>query len=574
MQALQIGNINASNVLLNAEANLNIIDKDSDTCLHRAVRGWCNKEILQSVIRCCANVNATNKSSVTALRLAYQMGNKDAISELLKAEADPNIVDEVGETCLHTAIRSKCSSNNLKALITHRADVNVTNKNSVTALRLACQTGNEDAVSELLKAGADPNIVDEAGETCLHTAIRSKCSPNNLEALITHFADVNATNKNSETALRLAVQMKHSDAIIVLLEAGADSNIEDKKDYTYLRKVVGNMFYEGMLYHAIRYHNRGMNAATNITSTALRVTCQLGDVAVISILLQTGVDFHTVDDRDVDGDTCLHKAVRYNCNSEVLQAIINPSIVSDSVIHSAVRDYDEHLSDFILRKWEHLRWKKWHRNGGYVNTTNKHNETALVLVCEKGNTDAINVLLDAGADHNISDELGETWIHHVIDGTCKKETIQIMIEHGADVNAMNKHDETALMRACTKGHIGTINILLSVGADPNVADTDGNTCLHIALRHSYSKEDLQAIIGHGAQVDATKKLDEATFEAASEKKTVGAVNVRLNTTNKNHQTAYMLACDQGNTDAMSALVNAGADPSFRFYVYTARHLSR
>ena len=35
----------------------------------------------------------------------------------------------------------------------------------------------------------------------------------------------------------------------------------------------------------------------------------------------------------------------------------------------------------------------------------------------------------------------------------------------------------------------------------------------------------------------------------------------VNSTNKNHQTAYMLACDQGNIDAMCALLKAGADPN-------------
>ena len=36
--------------------------------------------------------------------------------------------------------------------------------------------------------------------------------------------------------------------------------------------------------------------------------------------------------------------------------------------------------------------------------------------------------------------------------------------------------------------------------------------------------------------------------------------VPVNATNKNQQTAYMWACDQGNIDAMCALLKAGADP--------------
>ena len=54
-----------------------------------------------------------------------------------------------------------------------------------------------------------------------------------------------------------------------------------------------------------------------------------------------------------------------------------------------------------------------------------------------------------------------------------------MTEHGAD--AMNKRNKTALMRACAKGHIRIINLLLSCGGDPNIADNDGDTSLHIAL---------------------------------------------------------------------------------------------
>ena len=166
MQALQVGNINAINVLLNAKADPNI-DKDGDTCLHRAVRGQCSKEILQSVICYGVNVNATNKNSVTALKLAYQMGNEDAISELLKAGADPNIVDEAGETCLHTAIRSKCSQKHVEALITQGADVSAKNGNSETALRLAVQMKYSDAVIVLLKAGADLGIETDIDENDL-----------------------------------------------------------------------------------------------------------------------------------------------------------------------------------------------------------------------------------------------------------------------------------------------------------------------------------------------------------------------------------------------------------------------
>ncbi|MCK7510253.1 MAG: ankyrin repeat domain-containing protein [Desulfobacterales bacterium] len=42
-------------------------------------------------------------------------------------------------------------------LIAHKADVNAVDKDEVTALMIACEKGNVDLVSALLKAGADVN---------------------------------------------------------------------------------------------------------------------------------------------------------------------------------------------------------------------------------------------------------------------------------------------------------------------------------------------------------------------------------------------------------------------------------
>ena len=81
--------------------------------------------------------------------------------------------------------------------------------------------------------------------------------------------------------------------------------------------------------------------------------------------------------------------------------------------------------------------------------------------------------------------------------------------------------------------------LLRSGADTSTADVFGDTYLHKVLNREYlsleyDHEALQILLDHGVPVNAT---------------------------NKNYQSAYMLACHQGNIDAMYALVNAGADPN-------------
>ena len=117
-----------------------------------------------------------------------------------------------------------------------------------------------------------------------------------------------------------------------------------------------------------------------------------------------------------------------------------------------------------------------------------------MLASKKGNIDAINVLLSAGADQTIEDADGNTWIHYAVYGDCSKDVLQSIIDRGADVNATNKRNVTALMRASEKGNIDAINVLLSAGADKTIEDVDGNTWIHYAVYRDCSKDVLQSII--------------------------------------------------------------------------------
>ena len=75
------------------------------------------------------------------------------------------------------------------------------------------------------------------------------------------------------------------------------------------------------------------------------------------------------------------------------------------------------------------------------------------------------------------------------------------------MNATSKQKKTALTWACEKGNVNTINVLLNAGANPNIADVHGDTCLHHASRNDCCTEVLQAIISHGVDVNETNKMN-------------------------------------------------------------------
>ena len=221
------------------------------------------------------------------------------------------------------------------------------------------------------------------------------------------------------------------------------------------------------------------------------VASKKGNVDAIKVLLSAGAD-RTI--KDVDGNTWIHYAVHGDCSKEVLQSIID--------------------------------------QGADVNITNKRNVTSLMVASNKGNVDAIKVLLSAGADRTIQDVDGDAWIHYAFLGDCRKEVLQTIIDQGAHVNITNKHNVTSLMVASNKGNVDAINVLLSAGADRTIKDVVGNTWIHYAVHGDCSKEVLQSIIDHGADV---------------------------NITNKRNVTSLMLASKKGNVDATNVLLSAGAD---------------
>jgi hypothetical protein len=82
--------------------------------------------------------------------------------------------------------------------------------------------------------------------------------------------------------------------------------------------------------------------------------------------------------------------------------------------------------------------------------------------------------------------------------------VKKLLEKGADVNAVNKDGETALMWASDKGHTEVAKLLIEKGADVNVADKSGTTALIWA-----------SLAGHTEIVKLLK-----TVTSAKEEKTV------------------------------------------------------
>jgi ankyrin repeat protein len=90
---------------------------------------------------------------------------------------------------------------------------------------------------------------------------------------------------------------------------------------------------------------------------------------------------------------------------------------------------------------------------------------------------------------------------------CIIRVIDVLVKHGADINARTISGFTALHGACEFGYSEVATYLLEHGADVNALDNGGDTPLHIAAASlDFDAERavrlIRILIAHGAKIDA------------------------------------------------------------------------
>src|SRR5437870_734100 len=101
--------------------------------------------------------------------------------------------------------------------------------------------------------------------------------------------------------------------------------------------------------------------------------------------------------------------------------------------------------------------------GASVDTRDKRGSTLLMHAAAFGSVEAVKLLLDAGADVNAKNSVDASAL---IWGAADAAKARMLIEKGADVNAKSKLGRTPLLVAATcDGCTETVRLLISKGAD-------------------------------------------------------------------------------------------------------------
>ena len=194
---------------------------------------------------------------------------------------------------------------------------------------------------------------------------------------------------------------------------------------------------------------------------------------------------------------------------------------------------------------------------------------ALIIAAWAGLTEIVQLLLEHGADINVRDESDGTALQETSNSpNAGAEMVQLLVERGADVNAQGGEYYTALQAACDSGSEKVVQLLLEKGADVNAQGGHYGTALQAAC-YSGSEKAVQLLLEKGADVNTQGGHYGTALQAACFSGFEKAVQLLLekgadvNAQGGYYGTALQAAAYNGQADTTQLLLESGADANIQ-----------
>lgn len=468
---------------------------------------------------------------------------ENSFSDVQNALDNGAEVDEIannGETALILAIREHRNRYIVELLVENGANVNAVTSAGDTALIFAINVAENErelAIAELLlENGADVNAKDVNGETALIHSLRklrdgriNNRTKDIIKQLLENGANVNAVSSTGDAALILAINVTtespgNAEIAELLLEKGADVNAKDANGET--AAIIAES--KGLSSLAFWFWAEREKGNPNAD---LYIAARQGSLEGVQKALNNGAD---VNARFTYEFLQVRAKNEYRAFWEDETALIRAS--------------DEGWLDIV---------KLLLKYGADPDLLDGRGFTALMHAAIGEELEIAKILIENGANVDVRSYNGDPWINK--DGNTALMTLsslteiwndpdskvveitELLLNHGADVNAINDDGETALMLASKQLRVNSVKTLLAYGADVNIKNNDGYTAI------SYTKES-----GH---------FDRIPQNIDKEAKIIELLQRKWDNSTPNEDLLY--AVTDGDIEAARKALARGADANFR-----------
>ncbi|CAG8950960.1 hypothetical protein HYFRA_00006357 [Hymenoscyphus fraxineus] len=470
---------------------LEVRDRDGHTPLALvAKRG--DERMTRMFLDLGADVNTVNDDNCTPLELAAANSHETVVKQLLEKGAE---IQGKGEMrTFRSALQGAVFGGRLslvRVLIASGADINTRHEYYGTPLQEAAALETDDIAMLLIESGAEINTpCGRDGSALQAAAYRGHRSL--IRVLLERGADVNAQGGEYGNALQAAAiyGIGHIDIIKLLLASGADINAVGGAYGTVLQAVLlpGNE----ALIQLLLDHGADVNIQAGEFGNAIMSAAMSGDEGIVRMLIEKGADIHAVAGEygntlqaavlsgngalveflleiGVDVNvrcgkygTALQAAVI--CKPELAETLLKwkadvniPGTEYGNPLYAAVSLGRNDLISRILERGANVNMK-----------VERHLSTlfskVLQQAAKKGDTKVVKQLLAYGAEVNAVDETYGTALK-IASTSGFKEVAEMLLDSGADVNLTGP-----LRAAAVGGHREVVELLINRGADSDPND--------------------------------------------------------------------------------------------------------
>jgi len=498
MTASLNGYADAVKVLIDAGAKILGRDADGVTPLMNAAESGELEvvkvlvEKLKSMEGGTANLDAVSTTGYTALIIAAAQGRTSVVEYLLQSGADPNLAS--GDSKV-SALMYAASSNHVDAMkaimASDKVDIEARHSNMGTALLEAATSGAGEAVRALVDAGAEVDVKDRDGVTPL-MAVASNADRDAQRAVLAKVQEkyqgqeltdyLNLFSFSGGSAVMFAAASGQVEFAKELIALGAITHKVAKAKQEYIDRIQQAL--EEGTFQGEEPHVDGL--------TSLHVASQGGHTEMVKLLLEQ--EGTMVNHKDDLGRTPLVLAVKGNYG-EIATILVENGADPDTPYTDEKGKTHNLLFDSIMV--ENAKFAKaLIANGADIYYKDEKGVSTLLQACHRGFADIAAALIErhksSGNKSTYLDDASEEGIRPLIAAASEGhvDVVKLLIESGADINAKDQDETTALMAAAARGHVNVVKLMLDAGAKLDEQNRDGHTALMFAYNGKNQVETL------------------------------------------------------------------------------------
>ncbi|KAJ5414209.1 ankyrin repeat domain-containing protein 52 [Penicillium cosmopolitanum] len=393
------------------------------------------------------------------LHHAVQTCDLGLVEFLIQGGASINFRDENGQTPLHYAVErgfTEC----MEVLVKHGANLYINDNSGFSPFLWAVVAGQEGVTTGLLLMNTDANSFSADGKSALAWAAKLGWS-SIAKMLVEHRASISGT-RNTQQILPLQEAAASGDLCTVrlLLLCGENPNHRDRDGWSAIHWAAEEGHLE--IVHLLLNAGANPNTASSYGTSPLHCAANGGHVSIVKLLLQRADPLRST----CHGWTVLHHAAFMGHSHVVLCLLEDDRIRSIafqqdnhgwSVLHLAIHSRDLAIVRILLDKSVIQQPQTLIDESGLTAeewldrepTSHSHKATANLAFSKSRCCRAVSSLRQAVTIGSVP-------------------MIKLLLRYGHDINGINSGRRTALYYAVKKGMLSIMDLLLDLGADPNI----------------------------------------------------------------------------------------------------------